>query len=315
MIALTHIGYNPSPLVGDSALAANSRNIDIIIGGHSHDTIDPATAKGATRSRMTNLDGKEVLVVQAGKAGRKLGKIEINLDSLGLGGRPKYELINIDSRYDGYNDPALSSAIGKYSAGADSLMHLWVGSTDKKLDADNMELLNFFSDYIYDRGKELTGKVDLAIANKGGLRDGLPQGKFSKGHIINMVPFRNYITVIDVKGSDLRGVFDVMAKTDGNGVSHNVEAVYDTIGGRPQYHATSVLIDGKAIDDSKTYRVATIDYLANGGDYMKGLARGVKVAVSPNAVFDDLLYYFTKGKGKDMPLEGSPESRWSIRKH
>ena len=112
-------------------MAANSRNIDIIIGGHSHDTIDPATAKGATRSRMTNLDGKEVLVVQAGKAGRKLGKIEINLDSLGLGGRPKYELINIDSRYDGYNDPALSSAIGKYSAGADSLMHLWVGSTDK----------------------------------------------------------------------------------------------------------------------------------------------------------------------------------------
>ena len=259
--------------------------------------------------------GKEVLVVQAGKAGRKLGKIEINLDSLGLGGKPKYELINIDSRYDGYNDPALSSAIGKYSAGVDSLMHLWVGTTDKKLDADNMELLNFFSDYIYDRGKELTGKADLAIANKGGLRDGLPKGKFSKGHIINMVPFRNYITVIDVKGSDLREVFDVMAKTDGNGVSHNVEAVYDTIGGRPQYHATSVLIDGKAIDDSKTYRVATIDYLANGGDYMKGLARGVKVAVSPNAVFDDLLYYFTEGKGKDMPLEGSPESRWSIRKH
>lgn len=104
------------------------------------------------------------------------------------------------------------------------------------------ELLNFFSDWIYERGSELAPKVDFSIANKGGLRDGLPAGKFSKGQIINILPFRNYVTVIDVKGSDLRSVFDVMAKTDGNGVSRNVKVTYDTIGGRENYAARDIMI-------------------------------------------------------------------------
>lgn len=311
VIAISHIGYNPAPLVGDSALAVNSRNIDIIIGGHSHDTIDPSTARGAARSRLTNLDGKEVLIVQTGKAGRKLGKIVINLDSLGTDARPSYELIDIDGRYDAYSDPVLAGVISRYSAGIDSLMHTWVGETEHRLEPGDNELLNFFSDYIYDRAGEFTQGVDLAIANKGGLRSGLPEGKFSKGHIINMLPFRNYITVIDVKGSDLKDVFDVMAKTDGNGVSANVAVKYSSHGDRSENRATSILINGKPLDEARTYRVATIDYLAKGGDYMKGLTKGTKVADSPKVVYDDLIYYFSEGKGRGKKLSGSAESRWT----
>jgi len=292
VIALTHIGYNPSPLVGDSALAANSRNIDIIIGGHSHDTIDPATAKGATRSRMTNLDGKEVLVVQAGKAGRKLGKIEINLDSLGLGASPSYELIPVTERYDNYADTKLADYLSKYSAGVDSLMTMWIGTTAHELPASSPELLNYFTDFIYDSGSEIAPKVDLAIANKGGLRSGIPAGKFSKGQIINMLPFANYVTVLDVKGSDLAEVFDVMANTHGNGVSRNV------------------LINGKPIDLEQTYRVATIDYLAKGGDYMTGLTRGNVVVTKKVPVFEDLVEYITTGKGAGRELGGDTEARW-----
>ena len=314
VIALSHIGYNPSPLVGDSALAVNSRNIDIIIGGHSHDVIDPKTPQGAARSRLTNLDGKEVLVVQTGKAGRKLGKIEINLDSLGLGGRPAYELIDIDSRYDGKTDPVLEATINKYKHGVDSLMTLWVGSTERELKNSEPEMLNIFSDWIYDRGSELAPGVDLSIANKGGLRADLPEGKFSKGQIINILPFRNYVTVIDVKGSDLRSVFDVMAKTDGNGVSRNVSVTYDTIGGRENYAARDILISGRPLNDNKTYRGATIDYLAKGGDYMRGLTKGELVKESPNAVFDDLLFYLTEGKGKNKPFAGERDNRWNIAK-
>lgn len=312
VIVISHIGYNPSPLVGDSALAVNSRNIDVIIGGHSHDVIDPATPEGAARSRMINLDGEEVLVVQTGKAGRNLGKIEINLDSLGLGGRPKYELIAIDSSFDGKTDFVLKATIDKYKHGVDSLMTLWVGTTDRELKNSDPELLNFFSDWVLERGSEIAPDVELSIANKGGLRDGLPAGKFSKGQIINILPFRNYVTVIDVKGSDLRSVFDVMAKTDGNGVSHNVKVTYDTIGGRENFVAHDIIISGKPLDVNKTYRVATIDYLSKGGDYMRGLTRGTFVKESPNAVFDDLLYYLTEGKGKGKTIKGEQNNRWTI---
>lgn len=312
VITLSHIGYNPAGLIGDSVLATNSRNIDIIIGGHSHDTIDPKTEKGARRSRLTNLDGQEVLVVQTGNSGRNLGKIEINLDSLGLGGRPAYELIPIDSRYDSYRDSTLEATVARYSAGVDSLMTMWISSTPKTLSNDEPELLNFFTDFVYDTSKRISGgKVDLAIANKGGLRSSVPAGKISKGQIINLVPFRNYVTVVDLKGSDLLSIFDVMAATDGNGVSKNVRASYvkDSNG---TAHATGVTVDGRPIDPDKTYRVATIDYLAKGGDYMTGFTRGKVSATSDVPVFDELTQYITDGKGRT--LGGDPANRWSAGK-
>lgn len=40
-VALTHIGYGSESLASDTALARSSRDIDIIIGGHTHTSIDP----------------------------------------------------------------------------------------------------------------------------------------------------------------------------------------------------------------------------------------------------------------------------------
>lgn len=310
VVALSHIGYNPAGLVGDSVLAANSRGIDVIIGGHSHDVIDPATDRGERRSHMRNLDGKPVLVVQTGKAGRNLGKIKINLDSLGAGAYPQYELIRIDNRLDGRIDKRLADMLSGYSAGVDSLMHDWIGTTSRELPSDDPELLNFFADYVMGRGAEIAPGVDLAIVNKGGLRAGIPEGRFSKGHIINMVPFRNYVTVVDLKGKDLADVFDVMAVTEGNGVSGNVSVDYTHDGGKPAVRR--ILIDGRPLDPAATYRVATIDYLAKGGDYMTGFTRGDIAAMSDRAVFDDLIYYFTAGKGNGKELKASPDRRWHL---
>lgn len=308
VIALTHIGYNPAGLVGDSVLARNSRGIDIIIGGHSHDIIDPATERGAARSRLTDLDGKEVLVVQTGKSGMNLGKIEINLDSLGKGGRPSYELIPVDSRFDGRTEPRLQALLDRYSPGVDSLMHMWVGTAPQALPDSSTRLINFFTDFVLSRGRQLAPRVDLAIANKGGIRASLPQGQFSKGHIINMLPFRNYVTVVDVEGDDLLEIFRVMAKTAGNGVSANVRATYTD--GDEGFELGEVLIDGRPLDPEKNYRVATIDYLAKGGDYMKAFREGDGVADSPTWVYDDLLEYFTTGAGAGRPLTGDPGPRW-----
>ena len=309
VIALTHIGYNPAGLIGDSILATNSHDIDIIIGGHSHDVIDPKTETGARRSRLTNLDGEEVLVVQTGKSGRNLGKIEICLDSLGLGGRPSYELMAIDGRYDSYRDSGLEAALKPYSEGIDSLMHDWIGTAPHDLAVAGVELQNYFTDFIFNEGSKLIDGVDLAIANKGSLRTDIPAGKFSRGQIINLEPFKNYITVVDVKGSDLASVFEVMAYTKGNGVSKNVSAKYGEKDGRPV--AVDVLIGGKPIDPDKVYRVATIDYLANGGDYMTGFTRGTKVAHSSVPVYQNLIEYIIEGEKEGRHIGGDESPRWT----
>jgi len=72
VIALTHIGYeahNPGDLL-DSDLAAATRNIDIIVGGHSHTFLEEAV-------KVKNLDGREVPIVQVGWLGAYMGEFKV----------------------------------------------------------------------------------------------------------------------------------------------------------------------------------------------------------------------------------------------
>ena len=188
-------------------------------------------------------------------------------------------------------------------------MHDWIGTAPHDLAVAGVELQNYFTDFIFNEGSKLIDGVDLAIANKGSLRTDIPAGKFSRGQIINLEPFKNYITVVDVKGSDLASVFEVMAYTKGNGVSKNVSAKYGEKDGRPV--AVDVLIGGKPIDPDKVYRVATIDYLANGGDYMTGFTRGTKVAHSSVPVYQNLIEYIIEGEKEGRHIGGDESPRWT----
>ena len=75
VICLSHIGfkYKEDPKkVCDIILAQKTKDIDLIIGGHSHTFLDkPVIEK--------NLDGKEVLINQVGCYGINLGRIDFYL--------------------------------------------------------------------------------------------------------------------------------------------------------------------------------------------------------------------------------------------
>jgi 5'-nucleotidase len=77
VICLSHLGYkykeDPNR-VCDTILAQKTKDIDLIIGGHSHTFLDqPVVAK--------NLEGKEVLINQVGCYGLNLGQIDFYLTS------------------------------------------------------------------------------------------------------------------------------------------------------------------------------------------------------------------------------------------
>ncbi|MDE7443566.1 MAG: 5'-nucleotidase C-terminal domain-containing protein, partial [Muribaculaceae bacterium] len=61
---------------------------------------------------------------------------------------------------------------------------------------------------------------------------------------------------------------------------------------------SSIIINGSPRDDGRIYRVATIDYLANGGDYMLPLTEGKLVVQSANKVYEDLLDHFMSSRKK-----------------
>lgn len=70
VICLSHLGYKYlENKVSDQVLAANTRNIDLIIGGHTH-TFMP------TPEDVKNLDGQITTINQVGFAGINLGRVD-----------------------------------------------------------------------------------------------------------------------------------------------------------------------------------------------------------------------------------------------
>ncbi len=291
VVAVTHIGYDEVP-PSDRDVASLSEDIDVILGGHSHTLIKP----GSGEEWVENAVGRPVLVVQNGKSGLNISEVTVDLDSIGVR-LPEYKQILVDSRLDGRVDHRIDSLLAPYRRGVDEMMGTKIGKSNAELSNLETPLLNFLSDFCLDEaGKLVGGKVDLALMNKGGIRRGLPKGDITQGQIIMMQPFDNRIVVEEIKGADLAEAFDVMASRGGDGVSRGVEAVYD-----PQTKkCVSIMINGAPIDPERTYKVATIDYLANGGDYMKPLTRGKQVAKSGRVVYADLIDYI-KGIKKIKP--------------
>ena len=71
VILLTHLGYDEEPYT-DQMLAPQTKDVDIIVGGHSH-------TKLKKEDRIRNLDGKDVIVVQDWKWGLTVGNLKVKL--------------------------------------------------------------------------------------------------------------------------------------------------------------------------------------------------------------------------------------------
>lgn len=298
VIVLSHIGYTTSRpnLPYDSILALNSKDIDIIIGGHSHTRID--SKSNNHQSLFKNKVGKTVLVAQTGSNGEYLGKITIDLDDLDE--TPKSELIKIDARYDDRTDPRIAEWLAPYDKGVEKMKRIIIGKSMAEYpNRGTNPLSNWVADKIYEIGQTVTDKhIDFAIGNKGGIRKPLPKGDISLGLIHTMLPFENYVNVIELDGKSIKEAFDIMGSRDGDAVSKHVKVTYK------DKKAVEILIDGEPLKPSKTYTIATISYLYEGGDNMEPLTRAKllgKTEVSLKYSMIDIIKEMTKNNQQINP--------------
>ncbi len=87
VICLSHLGYEyADSRVSDRVLASKTRNIHLIIGGHTHTFLEKPTEE-------KNLDGETVLINQVGWAGLQLGRIDFTFEK---GVKQKNEQIPVE---------------------------------------------------------------------------------------------------------------------------------------------------------------------------------------------------------------------------
>ncbi|HEX7852160.1 MAG TPA: bifunctional metallophosphatase/5'-nucleotidase [Sphingobium sp.] len=151
------------------------------------------------------------------------------------------------------------------------------------------------------------GGAELAFMNQGGVRADLvpgDDGAVTFGMLYAIQPFGNILTVKTFTGQQVLDLLEQQFRVKGSAQhlllpSANVHYSYDWT--RPAGSKVSdVTIDGKAIDRNARYRVATSQFLGDGGDGFTTLAQGTAPFVGP-ADLEALEAYFAATKTVSAP--------------
>ncbi len=162
-------------------------------------------------------------------------------------------------------DSSIYKAMLPYKKTHDEQMYSVIAQSEDALVKADVEstLGNFFCDAVIYETKKILGKdsnmVDVAIFNKGGLRNSLPKGNITIGNIFELMPFDNELVLLKLSGTQFKDMCYKIVEKGGIPVG----GMRLTMKGSTP---TDIIINGKAFDETKDYWVVTSDYLANGGD-------------------------------------------------
>jgi len=141
---------------------------------------------------------------------------------------------------------------------------------------------NLLADAMRDAAGEATGtRVDIAFTNSGGIRNAIPAGDVTVGTIFEVMPFDNSIVVFDLPGTALKSMLDSMAARGGDPISGVRYAIQHS-------RANQIEVAGKPLDEKAIYRVATSDYVFDGGGRYAGMHAASRV-VRTNVMMRDAL--------------------------
>lgn len=214
-------------------------------------------------------------------------------------------VVEMNSSLDARPDAKMHALVQGYKSDFDKEMNVVLGVSTEMMDFDRPEslLTNFTSDAMKAYGDEhLPGGADLSVMNVHGHRSIMPKGNVTIGNLYEIYSFDNSITFLELKGSELRKIFDAYGNLGGAGISSNVKLVLK------DGKAKSATIDGKEIDDNRVYKIVTLDYLAGGNDSMDAFKNALKTE-DTNITLRDIMIDFVKeqtrmGKELTSKLDG-----------
>lgn len=224
------------------------------------------------------------------------------------------ERLLVDSRFDAAvaADTAAARFMEPYARVVDSLMCPVVGRTATYLTSARPEspLSNLLADILLWAAKDYGEHPDMAVYNMGGIRASLPEGDVTFGDVLEVAPFENKICFLTLRGDTLLSLFSEMAEVGGEGVSHGVELTIS-----PDGRLLGARLGGKPIDGSAAYRVATIDYLAEGNDRMEAFKKKTDYN-APRDETNDTRYiianYFREQAAKGVAVDAKVEGRITV---
>ncbi|PZO39453.1 MAG: multifunctional 2',3'-cyclic-nucleotide 2'-phosphodiesterase/5'-nucleotidase/3'-nucleotidase [Pseudanabaena frigida] len=313
IIALTHIGFDY-----DVLLAQKVPDIDIIIGAHSHTPVGNIPNANHPYPLVEKNGTKEpVLVVTDWEWGKYLGDLSVSFDRTGKliawAGKPHALDASVKSNQE------FVDKLKVYAAPIEALCQKIIGKSLVVLDGDRVKLRtsetnlgNLIANAMLAKTKG--DRVQVALINAGAIRNGFPLGEITMGNVLEALPFGNSIAQIDLTGNQLKASLE-----------HGVSLAEQEEGRFPQVAGIRFVWDAKLpvgkrvtkveikdesgnfqlLNPEATYRMATNNFLASGGDGYRVFAEGQNLLETGYLLSDAIAEYITASS----PLQIKAENR------
>ncbi|MDR2804958.1 MAG: 5'-nucleotidase C-terminal domain-containing protein [Dysgonamonadaceae bacterium] len=217
--------------------------------------------------------------------------------------------IEIDSTWDAKAHPEMVALVASYKTQLEAETHTPIGVAAQTLQKGYPQSLlsNFTADAMLQVAETVWGNVDFAIMNMGGLRSTLNQGTITVDNLYEVYPFENRLVLLELPGNAVKELFDFIAFHGGQGLSKTVGL---TVNKRA---VESLSIGGRPLDVHKTYRVVTIDYLAEGNDGMVAFRQAVQTKDSNKQLRDWMIEYIKTLTANNTEVNATLDNRIIIR--
>ncbi len=284
IIAITHLGANL-----DRELAEAVQDIDIIVGGHSHEFVYEKIGK--------------TIIIQDGAGGSHLGVLNFDFDGEEISNE-RWETVLLDSTV-GAN-PQIDSIVDYYMSVLQDSLGRKIGSTKKELDTRKTAVRMreaAVGNLITDSWLTWFEDAYIALINGGSIRGDriYPVGELTYLDINSILPFRGEIIRVELSGAQIKHLLEMSAsavRVDGDdcpdtcriaeggflqvaGIEFDInltrqsfKAIYEgrsvsgVIDSGDRVSNVKINVDGQwnPIYPERKYSVLVNDWLASGGD-------------------------------------------------
>lgn len=244
-----------------------SAAVDVIMTGHTH---------GAFTCQLPDPKGVNRIVTGPGDWGRVLTEINLKIDRATKDVvRPQSTATNHVVSTSGPANAAVARIVEHWQKGSDVVAQQVVGSTSEAITGDasgdrgiETAMSNLVSDSIL--AATAADGAQIAFMNVGGVRASLDAGEVTYEEAYAVLPFGNQLVTLDMTGAQIEAALNQQWNPDR---SRNMLALTPSAGFTYTWDATahrvvpgSIQLDGQPLDAATTYKVATLNFLADGGD-------------------------------------------------
>lgn len=294
ILATTHMGHydngnHGSNAPGDVEMARSlpAGSLAMIVGGHSQ---DPVCMASENKKQVDYVPGTPcapdrqngIWIVQAHEWGKYVGRADFEFRN----GEMKlvhYQLIPVNlkkkvEKADGTServyytqqiaeDASMMKLLTPFQEKGKAQLDVKIGSVNGKLEGDRSKVRFVQTNLsrVLLAAQMERAEADFAVMSGGGVRDSIEAGDITYKNVLKVQPFGNTLVYVEMKGSEVEKYLAVVAnmKVDSGAYAQfaNVSLTADGKQG-----VSNVKIKGEPLQADKTYRMATLNFNALGGD-------------------------------------------------